>query len=78
MRGYAQKKSCNPLNKNQFLNYTSNHKLKNPWSDECLTVLSNNNPPKVAYTQCQDNNQTQFFLTIVPQNSLYILPLINA
>ena len=61
VRGYAQKKSCNPLNKNQFLNYTSNHKLKNPWSDECLTVLSNNNPPKVAYTQCQDNNQTQTF-----------------
>ncbi len=61
VNGYAEKISCNPLDRSQMLNYTTKHTLQNPFTNMCLTVASTNTTSKVMYARCQDANAEQIF-----------------
>ncbi|MCB4781678.1 MAG: ricin-type beta-trefoil lectin domain protein, partial [Sulfurovum sp.] len=63
--GYAKRQTCNDSNTQQNLEYSINRlknpRLKNPSSNQCLTVQSHDNGSKIVFAPCQDDNQEQNF-----------------
>ncbi|MCB4766325.1 MAG: RICIN domain-containing protein, partial [Sulfurovum sp.] len=62
---YAKRQTCNDSNTQQNLEYSINRlknpRLKNPSSNQCLTVQSHDNGSKIVFAPCQDDNQEQNF-----------------
>ncbi|MCB4763267.1 MAG: RICIN domain-containing protein [Sulfurovum sp.] len=65
VHNYAQRETCSDVsNRNQALMVTEGDMLKNPLTNECLTIRSSAliGGVRVLYTRCQKGSQAQTFV----------------